>query len=215
MNNSREFPGDAQALNWLTSMQSERFDNIEFFSTSKQLPSGITVRLRAVKAEDKYELLKAYHELSDQTIYLRFMRTRFAPDLKQVSYFTDLDFSSHVSLVVEKRNDKYEFNQIIGVGRFILVDDISAKPCRAEYACIITDQYQRCGVGRLLFHYLVFLAIHHGVDEFVAEVLPENRGMLNLFRAAGLPMKMAFGDGIINIGLSLTPMARNILINKS
>jgi GNAT superfamily N-acetyltransferase len=197
---NKQFDADISLLGWFYALDDSAAMPSEQFDRQTCLSHGLAVRLRAVRCNDKYALLAAYNQLSDRTIYLRFMRTRFEPSLRQVSYFTDLDFKSHVSLVVETIGPN---PVIIGVGRYIVLDGGMFQPFRAEYACIVADSYQRVGVGRLLFRQLVHIAIAQGIHEFVAEVLPENRGMLSLFRHSGLPLTMNFSDGMVHVRIGL------------
>jgi RimJ/RimL family protein N-acetyltransferase len=49
-------------------------------------------------------------------------------------------------------------------------------------------------MGSFLFNYLAEIARGRGVREFYARVLPENKGMLNVFESSGYPVNMEF-DG--------------------
>ncbi|HTF49046.1 MAG TPA: GNAT family N-acetyltransferase [Pseudonocardia sp.] len=66
--------------------------------------------------------------------------------------------------------------------------------CSAETAVVVDDALHRQGVGRALFGRLVDVSRERGVNELVAEVLPDNSAMLNLLRSLGLPLR-AVSDG--------------------
>lgn len=59
---------------------------------------------------------------------------------------------------------------------------------------MVDDALHRQGVGRALFGRLVDVSRERGVNELVAEVLPDNSAMLNLLRSLGLPLR-AVSDG--------------------
>ena len=76
--------------------------------------------------------------------------------------------------------------QIVGVGRYDRIDDEWAPDTRAEFALIVEDRVQHHGIGSVLFWALVDVARARGLTTLVAEVLAENRRMLNLLRESGL-----------------------------
>ena len=71
---------------------------------------------------------------------------------------------------------------IAGGGRYVVI-----KPGQAEVAFAVVDQFQGQGIGSALFlRHLSSLAREAGLQEFVAEVLPENAAMLKVFEKSGL-----------------------------
>jgi acetyltransferase len=55
----------------------------------------------------------------------------------------------------------------------------------AEFALVVADDWQGCGMGRQLLLHLVHCAKHHGIARLVGDVLADNRAMLDLARSAG------------------------------
>ena len=53
------------------------------------------------------------------------------------------------------------------------------------------DDYQGRGLGTLLLDLLGLVALEHGIEEFVAVVLPENSPMRDLLRSAGIDVAWA------------------------
>ena len=78
------------------------------------------------------------------------------------------DFLTHVALVVVAEQDGKPV--IVGGGRYIVI-----KPGQAEVAFAVVDQFQGQGIGTALLRHLSSLAREAGLQEFVAEVLPETR----------------------------------------
>ena len=70
---------------------------------------------------------------------------------------------------------------IAGGGRYVVI-----KPGQAEVAFAVVDQFQGQGIGSALLRHLSSLAREAGLQEFVAEVLPENAAMLKVFEKSGL-----------------------------
>jgi GNAT superfamily N-acetyltransferase len=71
-------------------------------------------------------------------------------------------------------------------------------------AFTIEEDYHRQGMARILLQHLASIAREKGLYCFVAEVLPENTGMLTVFSRSGLPMKTEHGGDAVHVTLSLT-----------
>jgi len=74
---------------------------------------------------------------------------------------------------------------IAGVGRLITLENGQ----EAEFAIIVNDRYQGQGIGSKLLHQLVEIGRSAGLARIVAEILPENHGMVHLARTFGFRIK--------------------------
>ena len=95
-----------------------------------------------------------------------------------MAFFLNIDFENHVALVAQIDEDGSP--TIVGGGRYIVV-----QPGQAEIAFVVIDAYQGQGVGTILMHHLAVLARDAGLNELIAEVLPENTAMLKVFGKFG------------------------------
>lgn len=111
---------------------------------------------------------------------------------------TELDFRDHVSLAVTVDNESEE--RLIAVGRF--VRDAPAAD-RAELGVTVADDYQHRGAGTLLLLQLIALARRSGVRELVADVLDDNRDMLEVLQHLDVPAQRSLKHGIHRIVLNL------------
>ncbi|MFI4990204.1 MAG: GNAT family N-acetyltransferase [Solirubrobacterales bacterium] len=68
-------------------------------------------------------------------------------------------------------------------------------PGRAEVAVEVADDLHGLGLGTILIERLAEIAERHGVVTFVAEVLPENEAMLDVFRD-GFDAEVSWCEGI-------------------
>jgi RimJ/RimL family protein N-acetyltransferase len=67
---------------------------------------------------------------------------------------------------------------------------VVVQPGKAEIAFAVVDQYQGQGVGAALMHHLATIALKAGLEELIAEVLPDNAAMLKVFEKSGFPFPM-------------------------
>src|SRR5699024_9451338 len=73
------------------------------------------------------------------------------------------------------------------------------------------------GVGRLdkISDTEAAAAREGGIQRFTAEVLPQNRSMLQVFQAAGYEVSRGFDDGVVAVNFDIDPTARSIEVQAS
>ncbi len=166
------------------------------------LKNGAGVMVRAIRPDDKERLVAAFKNLDPETIFTRFFyhkRTLTDAELKAA---TELDFENAVALVVTLEEEGKA--AIIAGGRYVVLDP-GAGTKSAEVAFTVEEDYHRQGLARLLLHHLAAIGREKGIAAFVAEVLPQNRGMLTVFERSGLPMKKQHQGDVVHVTLALAP----------
>ncbi|WP_304451278.1 bifunctional GNAT family N-acetyltransferase/acetate--CoA ligase family protein [Nocardiopsis sp. YSL2] len=158
------------------------------------LTDGGTAHLRPITPDDA-DLLREFHSrLSPETIYYRF----FAPYPKlsdrDVTRFTSVDYEDRVALVATISDS------LVAVVRY---DKVA--PEEAEVAFVVEDGHQGRGLASVLLEHIGAAARERGVRRFIADVLPENRRMINVFREAGYTAQQTFDEGVIRLTLDLQP----------
>jgi len=162
----------------------------------EKLRNGRAVEIRALKPDDRDDLVAAVGRSSAQSVYRRFFGARRHFSEKEIAFFVNIDFKSHVALVAALQEDgKHE---IVGGGRYVVTT-----PGRAEVAFTVVDQYQGQGVGGVLLRHLAIIAREAGLQELIAEVLPDNTPMLKVFRSSGLPMNTTRKADLVEVTLKL------------
>ena len=171
------------------------------YDETEVLKNGIEVRIRSIRPDDKQRLVEAFKNLDPESIYCRFFYHKKMLSEEELKSATELDFENAVTLVIATGEGEQE--TIIGAGRYVVIDETS-KLRSAEVAFTVEEDYHRQGIARILLQHLASIAREKGLSCFVAEVLPENRGMLTVFSRSGLPMKTEHGGDTIHVTLSLT-----------
>src|SRR3954471_12945690 len=148
------------------------------YSALDQLRDGRSVTIRALRPDDRSDMLAAIGRTSMQSLQRRFFAPKKGFSEGEMTFFLDIDFKSHVALVAQLAENGR--STIVGGGRYINVE-----PGRAEMAFVVVDAYQGQGIGTILMRHLAILARQAGLKELIAEVLPQNAAMLKLFRNFG------------------------------
>jgi GNAT superfamily N-acetyltransferase len=164
----------------------------------RSVGDGTRVDIRALRPDDRAAILAAVDHTSERSLYRRFFAARRGFTEQEIAFFLNVDFASHVALVAVVRHDDGG-EEIAGGGRYIVL-----QPGRAEAAFTVVDQFQGRGLGTVLLRHLAAIARDAGIYEFVAEVLPDNTPMLEMFEHSGFPMTSRREPGVVHIALRLT-----------
>ena len=157
---------------------------------------GAAIRIRAIRPDDRERLQQHFRGLSERSVYFRFMGAKRDLSPGDLKRFTELDFKNHVGLAATLTDNGRE--RFIGVGRYIVGGD----PHRAEVAFAILDEFQGRGIATLLLEHLGLIADANGVAEFEADVLGENRQMLEVFAHNGFKILNSLDSGVIHLNSS-------------
>jgi RimJ/RimL family protein N-acetyltransferase len=151
------------------------------------------VQLRPVRESDAPALAALHARLSDETIYLRYFSPHSRLSQQELDHATRLDHRDREAFVA------LAGDVVIGIGSY----ERQPGSDGAEVAFEVEDAHQGRGIGTLLFEALAEAARERGIRRFVANVLPQNRRMLDLLRDAGLEKHARFEGGIVEVELAL------------
>ena len=166
------------------------------YSAVETLRDERRVAIRALRPEDRAELLTAIGRTSRESLYRRFFSVKRGFTEQETDYFLNIDFVDHVALVavVEEASRPV----IVGGTRYIVL-----QPGKAEVAFTVIDHYQGQGVGAALMRHLAGIARGAGLRELIAEVLPENDAMLKVFAKSGFPLRTKRESDVVQVALQL------------
>ncbi len=169
----------------------------EEYSAIEALRDGCRVEIRALRPDDRADLIAAVGRTSDRSLYRRFFGLKRSFTDQEAAFFVNVDFVNHVALVA--LIDEEGRSVIAGGGRYIVV-----QPGQAEVAFVVVDEYQGRGIGGALMRRLTSIACAAGLRTFIAEVLPENTPMLQLFKTSGLPLSMRREGQVVHVTIWLS-----------
>jgi GNAT superfamily N-acetyltransferase len=166
------------------------------YSATERMRDGREIEIRALRANDRDDMLAAVGRTGTQSLQRRFFVVRRGFSEKEIAYFMNIDFANHVALVALAEEDGRRV--IIGGGRYIVTE-----PGKAEIAFVVIDDYQGQGIGTLLMRHLAVLARGAGLREMIAEVLPENAAMRKVFGKFGFQPRRGPDPQVVHLVLIL------------
>lgn len=147
---------------------------------------GVQIFFRPIKPTDEEMMKELFYSFSEETIYQRFMGPKMAMPHRELQHFVNLDYDTRMAIVAIVREK--ERTKIIGVGRYSLDKTTNI----AEVAFVVHDDWQNKGIGTFLMNMLIRIGRDRGIKAFTAEILAENKRMLNLFYKTGLKVETRF-----------------------
>ena len=167
------------------------------YSAVEKLRNGERIVIRALRPQDRDDLMAAVDRTSGDSLYRRFFAVRRHFTETEESFYLNVDFVSHVALIASADENGQPI--IIAGGRYVV-----GEPGEAEVAFTVVDKYQGRGVGAALLRHLAMIARQAGLRELVAYVLPDNRAMLKVFEKSGLKYTAKREAGSVYVKLGLT-----------
>jgi len=162
-----------------------------------RLRDGSHLEVRPIRDTDGPGMTSFHESLSPRSVYRRFFfaHPRLSPG--EVERFTHVDYHDRMAFVVTDEE------RIVGVGRY----ERTEASDEAEVAFVVTDAYQRRGIGASLLDRLAEVAADHGITTFVAQTLSENRDMLGVFLNSGFPVDSSSESGTVTVRFPIEPTA--------
>ena len=170
------------------------------YASDWKMKDGSEVTIRPIRPEDE-PLLVSFHEtLSERTVYQRYLH---AMNLSQrtaherLTRICFIDYDREVALVALHQG------KVIGVGRLRKIHGTKD----AEFAIIISDQFQGRGLGTELIRRMLDIARNEGVGRVVADVLPENVVMQKIAADLGFKVERSVEEPVMKLEIDLAPVS--------
>jgi GNAT superfamily N-acetyltransferase len=165
---------------------------------AERLRDGQEILIRPIKPEDRDELAEGMRRLSPESRYRRFFTPTSELSSAQLTYLTDVDHSDHEALVAVEPTTGHG----IGVARYVRSP---GDPELAEVAVAVADSWQGRGVASALLEHLTERAREEGISRFSAEILAENKPMLDLIDDLGEAHVVERAHGTVAVVVTLPP----------
>jgi len=153
-----------------------------------QLKDGTSVTLRPIRPEDEPLLVQFHRTLSEESVYFRYFHLmtlshRIAHE--RLTRICFIDYDREMALVVDRKDETTGDHEVLAAGRLSKLHGRQ----EAEFAMLVSDAYQKQGIGTKLLEQLVQVGRDEGLDKITAEILYENRAMQRVCEKVGFTLK--------------------------
>ncbi|MFP4297867.1 MAG: bifunctional acetate--CoA ligase family protein/GNAT family N-acetyltransferase [Spirulinaceae cyanobacterium] len=164
---------------------------------SWQTKDGLPVTIRPIRPEDEPQVVKFHEPLSEESIYLRYfhlmkLKTRVAHD--RLSRICFIDYNREIALVIEGKNPETQEMEFLGIGRLSKLHGTN----EAEFSMIVSDRYQKQGVGSELLRNLIEIGKDENLKAITADILLQNKGMQRVCEKLGFKLTVNHEDEVVN-----------------
>ncbi len=152
------------------------------------MKDGKRITIRPIRPEDEPLMVKFHETLSDRSVYLRYfcslsLSRRVAHERLLRICFGDYD--REMALVADLTEPGTGEHKIMGVGRMSKLHAGN----EAEVAVLVSDQYQKLGLGYELLRRVVQIARDEKLSQVSAEMLTDNVAMQTVMKRLGFRVR--------------------------
>jgi acetyltransferase len=163
---------------------------------------GTEILVRPIRPEDEPMLVKFHETLSDRSVYFRYfhmikLSQRIAHE--RLTRMCFIDYDREMALVAECREEKCAEDRILGVGRLTKLHGTN----EAEFAVVVSDSWQRQGIGTELLTRLIEFARNEKLSCIKADILLDNQEMVNLAKKLGFSITPAEDPSMVTASMDL------------
>ena len=135
-------------------------------------------------------MVKFHETLSEESVYHRYfsqlkLDQRMAHERLTRICFNDYD--REIALVAELKSTTTGSREILAVGRLSKARGLN----EAEFALLVSDQWQRQGLGAELLKLLVQVGRKEKLSRITAQIMADNHAMQHVSKKAGFKLKQA------------------------
>lgn len=175
-------------------------------SSDVLLSDGSAVHMRQIRPEDAPAIVEFHSRMSDRTRYLRYFSPYPSIPQRDLARFVNVDHRDREAFVIVSGP------RIMAVGRY---ERLGPDSPEAEVAFVVEDAHQGRGIGSVLLEHLADAARENGITRFVAEVLPQNGGMLRVFNDSGYQVQRRYADGVVHLSFPIAPTEKSREVQES
>jgi len=157
---------------------------------------GLEILLRPVKISDEPLLKDFFYDLSDKSMFRRFISERKDMPHERLQDFVIIDYTKESIILATIHKDEKEV--VVGIGQY----SIDERNHTADVAFAVLDEYHNEGIGAALLTHLTHQARRRGLLGFTAEVLIENVPMLHLFEKMGFDIDKRSSESVYELRMS-------------
>jgi len=158
-----------------------------------KLLKGESILLRPIMPEDETRMVDLFNSFSKQTIRHRFFHMINEMNHESLMRYCFNDYDREIALVGETGKGKNK--KLTGVVRIMLDLGLDS----AEFAIVITDYWQKRGLGTHMLKHILAIAREKGITRIWGHVMSDNAEMISLFRKENFTFSKSRDVGVFSV----------------
>jgi acetyltransferase len=166
------------------------------------MKEGTEVTIRPIRPEDEPLLVQFHKTLSEESVYFRYfhlikLSQRVAHE--RLTRICFIDYDREMALVAERKDPQRGVSEILAVGRLSKLHGTD----EAEFALLVSDQYQGLGLGTELLQRLLQVGRQEQIRRINATILFDNHPMQHICEKLGFQLHHSIADSLVNAEIEL------------
>ena len=177
------------------------------YVTHDKMADGTQITIRPIRPEDEPLMVKFHESLSERSIYMRYfhlMNLDQRTAHERLTRICFIDYDREMALVAERQDPDTGEREIMGVGRLSKGGGVTDE---AEYSILVSDRFQRQGIGTLLLERLLDVGRAEGLERITADILFDNRVMQRVSKRLGFKLRRDLQEMVYKANLELDQAA--------
>jgi acetyltransferase len=173
------------------------------YVSHEELRDGTPVTIRPIRPEDEPLMVRFHETLSEESVYMRYfhmMNLDQRTAHERLTRICFIDYDREMALVAERTDLQTGGREILGVAR---LSRRGAVLDEAEFSVLVSDRFQRRGVGTLLLSRLLEVGRAEDLRRITAEILLDNRPMQSLSKKLGFYLRRDAEEMVMKADLDL------------
>jgi acetyltransferase len=164
---------------------------------------GEPIIIRPIRPEDEPLMVRFHESLSEQSVYMRYfhmlgLSQRTAHE--RLTRICFIDYDREMALIAERTDPETGEREIMGVARLSRPGNVTDE---AEFSVLISDRFQRQGLGTLLVSKLLEVGCAEGIHRITADILFENYPMQRISKKLGFHLHRDTEEMVVKADLDL------------
>ena len=155
------------------------------YVTECSLRDGRKVLLRPIRPEDETLIDGLFHTFSEKTKRFRFFHAIKEMTHKTLARYCNIDYDREMAIVAELTEDGKR--SLTGIVTLVVAFDGRS----GEISIVVGDPWQNQGLGSVMFDCIIEIGKDMGLKRIIAEILAENKAMMNIARIRGFEAKLS------------------------
>jgi len=173
------------------------------YVSHEELRDDTPVTIRPIRPEDEPLMVRFHETLSEESVYMRYfhmMNLDQRTAHERLTRICFIDYDREMALVAERTNPETGEREIMGVAR---LSRRGAVPEEAELSVLVSDRFQRRGIGTLLLSRLLEIGRAEHLSRITAEILFDNRPMQRISKKLGFHLRRDAEEMVMKADLDL------------
>jgi acetyltransferase len=158
--------------------------------------------IRPIRPEDEPAMVRFHETLSEQSVYLRyfhFIKLSERVAHERLSRICFIDYDREMVLVAEYFDEESQQPEIVAAARLSKIHGEN----EAEFGLLISDAYQKRGLGTELLRRLVEIGRNEGLSRISGDILSANYNMQHISERLGFRITSTEDHSVVRAELDL------------